>query len=138
MKKDIGTTILRVGMGVLMLPHGFSKLMLLLSREEIHFPAILGLSPTFALFLTVFAELVCAFLLVIGFKTKWAAIPLIITMAIATIYVNNGGAWGNRELAVIYLIGYLAVYFMGSGRYSADKAWENFKKEQAKLQLYEY
>ena len=138
MKKDIGIALLRIGMGALMLPHGFNKLTLLLSRQAIDFPSVLGLSPTFSLALAVFAEVVCAALLIIGFKTKWAAIPLIFTMVFAVLYVQLGTVKGDLELTLLYLLGYIAVYFYGGGKYSADTVWLNFKKEQAELQLVEY
>ncbi|MGB0525219.1 MAG: DoxX family protein [Flammeovirgaceae bacterium] len=137
MKKEFGLALLRIGMGALMLPHGFDKLSLLLSREEITFPAILGMNPTFSLFLAVIAEVVCAFMLMIGFKTKLVSIPLIMTMLVAIFYVHLGN-WGDMELASLYLIGYLTVFFNGSGKYSVDTVWEKFKAEQAKLQLVDY
>lgn len=138
MKKEIGIALLRIGMGLLMLPHGFNKLALLLSREEITFPSVLGINPTLTLAFAVFAEVICALLLVFGFKTKWAAKVLIINMLIAIFYVHLGNSWGEMETAIIFLIGYLTVYFSGGGKYSADTAWNNFKKEQANLQLVEY
>ena len=136
--KDLGITVLRIGMGALMLPHGIDKLTLLLSREEIAYPAVLGINPTLCLLFAVFAEIACAFFLIIGFKAKRSAIPLIISMLISIVYLQQTGNWGSRELPIAYLIGYLAVYFNGSGKYSLDTALKNFKEEQAKLQLVDY
>lgn len=138
MKKDIGIALLRIGMGALILPHGMNKLSLLLSRQEIDFPAILGINPTLSLFFAVIAEVVCPLLLIIGFKTKQVVKPLIVMMLATLFYVDLGSAWINMELTVLYLMGFIAVYLNGSGKYSADTMWENFKKEQAELQLVEY
>lgn len=137
-KKEIGITILRVGMGILLLPHGFDKFLLLLSRDTIHYPAILGISPTICLLFAVFAEVGCAFCLLIGFKTKRATIPLMISLAISVVYLQCTGAWSDRELPIAYLIGCITVYFNGSGAYAVDQLWKSFKEEQAKLQLVDY
>lgn len=124
----IAALVLRVGFGVYMLlGHGLGKFLKLISGDEIHFPSVLGLSPTIGLALTVLAEFIAAIMIIIGLKTKYASILLMITMAVAAFVVHLNDPWfaknadgGSKEMAMIYLIGFIGIYFLGSGKYSID------------------
>ena len=125
---DITALILRLGFGLYMLlGHGYGKLMKLLSGEEIQFISFLGLSPKTSLALTVFAEFIACIFIIIGYKTRFATIPLIITLIVAVFVVHGNDPWfmhgaegGSKELAMIYLIGFFSIYLLGSGKYSLD------------------
>lgn len=71
--------------------------------------------------LTIFAEVFCTALIIIGLLTKIAAIPLIIVMLVAFSYAHGGAFFGDGENAVVYLTMYLVILLMGPGKYSADK-----------------
>lgn len=121
---SLGLLILRVGLGLSMaLLHGQAKL-LNFSATAAKFPALFGLPSNVNLGLAVFAEVVCSALLVIGFLTRFAALTLSITMAVAFFMVHQGALTGENsgELALIYLLGYLTLLFAGAGRYSVDRA----------------
>ncbi len=130
---DLAALLLRLGFGSYMLfGHGYSKLMKLMSGDEIQFLALFGLSPKICLTLTVLGEFVCAILIIIGYKTRLAALPLIITMAVAAFMVHGGDPFfmqgtdgGSKEPAMIYLIGFLAIYLLGSGKYSIDERFDS-------------
>lgn len=125
---DLAALILRVGFGLYMLlGHGLSKFMNLIEGGTIKFPSILGLPPSVCLALAVFAEFVACILIIVGYKTRLAALPVIITMAIAAFMIHGGDPFfmqkaegGSKEPAMIYLIGFLAIYLLGSGKYSLD------------------
>lgn len=125
-EKDLASLVLRVGLGFfLVFGHGLGKLQMLISGE-VQFAALFGLSPTINLILAVLAEFFAALLVMIGLKTRLASIPVIITMAVAVFIVHfsdplfaaSGG--GSKEFAAIYLIGYLGILLLGSGKYSVD------------------
>ncbi len=125
-EKDLASLILRVGLGFFMVfGHGLGKLQMLISGE-IQFAALFGLSPAINLTLAVLAEFFAALLVMIGLKTRLASIPVILTMAVAVFIVHfsdplfaaSGG--GSKEFAAIYLIGYLGILLLGSGKYSLD------------------
>ena len=80
----------------------------------------LGLGPAVSLALVVFAEFFCSILLVIGFMTRAALIPLIITMAVAVFSAHSGDIFGKGELAALYLVTYTSLLLTGPGRYSID------------------
>ena len=79
---NYGYTLFRVGIPALMLIHGIHKLNNLISGEEIKFMDFLGLGMKTSLILAVIGELFAPLFLIVGFKTRWAAIPAIITMIV--------------------------------------------------------
>lgn len=125
---DFTALVLRVGFGLYMLlGHGLSKFQLLISGAEIKFPSVLGLPPTVSLSLAVLAEFIACILIIIGFKTRLATIPMIITMLIAAFIIHGQDPWfmygaegGSKEPALLYGIGFFAIYLLGSGKYSID------------------
>lgn len=118
---DLSLLILRLVFGGFMLfSHGWGKMMKLFTGDPTKFADPIGLGAPFALSLTVFAEVACAALILVGYFTRWAAIPLIITMLVAAFVIHGADPFGKKEMALIYLAGYLAIYFAGPGRYSLD------------------
>jgi len=117
---DRAKLIARLGFGGLMIPHGYSKLMKLFAPGDISFADPIWLGPDISLYLTIFAELICAVLLIVGFKTRWVVIPPIITMMVAAFIVHGDDPWGKKEFALLYLVGYMIIMLLGPGRYSLD------------------
>lgn len=117
---NIVLLILRVGIAGMMLVHGFPKLEMLLGGEAIQFPGIMGMSPELSLSLAVFAEVLCSFLILLGFGTRLASIPLIITMLTAVFLVHGADPFSNQELGLHYLLAYVVLLILGSGKYSLD------------------
>lgn len=120
-QSNLAKLILRLGFGGFMLSHGIPKLMKLFAGGAIQFPDPLGVGATTSLILTVFAEVICAALIVVGYKTKWASIPLVITMLVAAFIVHGADPWGKKEFALLYAIGYIAIGMLGAGKYSLDR-----------------
>ena len=104
----------------MLLNHGWPKLQKLMAGGEIKFMNFLGLGETTTLYLVVFAEFVCAFLVVIGAFTRLALIPLIITMLVAVFMVHWADPFGDKESAIIYLMAYICLLIAGAGWYSVD------------------
>jgi putative oxidoreductase len=125
---NLAALLLRVGFGLsMMLGHGLGKFQSLISGAEIHFPSILGLPPVIALSLAVLGEFVACIFIVIGLKTRLATIPAIATMAVAAFVVHSSDPWfasaaegGSKEMATLYLLGFVAIYMLDSGKYSID------------------
>lgn len=117
---DAALLFVRVGIAALMLTHGLPKLGMLLSSDPIEFPGVFGMSAPLSLGLAVFAEVFCSALLLVGLGTRFAAIPLIITMGIAAFYVHAADPFSNKEMAILYLIGFLFLLITGAGKYSFD------------------
>jgi putative oxidoreductase len=119
---DFGLLILRLtfGFGLLYL-HGWDKLMKF-GELRGKFPDPLGVGSPASLTLTVFGEVVCMALIVLGLYTRLAALVGAITMAVAFFIVHGGklSGQGNGELAAAYLAGFLVLFIAGAGRYSVD------------------
>ena len=124
---DLLSLVLRVSVAAFMLTHGIGKLNLLFSGNEIQFPDPIGLGATFALSLTVFAEVLCSILIGLGLLTRFATIPLIMTMLVATFVIHGADPFAKKEFALLYLLIYLAVFVIGSGKYSLDYLFQKKK-----------
>lgn len=118
--KDLGLALLRIGSSALLLTHGFSKFQKLISGDfEFGDPIGIGATPT--LFLAVLAEFVCPILIILGFKTRWAAIFPAVTMVVAAFIVHAQDAIGVKEKALLFLIAFVSISLLGPGKYSIDK-----------------
>lgn len=117
---DLSLLILRIAGGALMLTHGISKIAPLFGSDPIQFPDPIGLGATTSLALTVFAEVVCAALLILGLATRFAAIPLLITMLVAVFVVHIADPFANQELPLLYASIYLVILIAGAGKFSID------------------
>jgi len=117
---DVGLFLLRVTTGCFMLTHGLGKLTMLMGPGPIEFADPFGVGPSVSLGLTVFAEVVCSFLIIIGLLTRIATIPLIIAMAVAFFYIHMADNFGSKELAGLYLLIFVFIAIAGPGRFSID------------------
>jgi len=122
---DFGLLIFRLIVGGLMLTHGYGKFIRLF-EGNMRFADPIGLGPEISLVLTVFAEFVCALLIMFGLVTRLATIPLIVTMAVAAFIIHGGDPLGEKEKALLYLASFIILFYKGGGRYSLDRMF--FKK----------
>jgi putative oxidoreductase len=118
--KDFGLLILRIGVSALMLTHGYGKFLKLFT-DPTDFGDPIGLGPTISLLLTVIGEFVAPIFIFIGYKTKLAAIPALITMLVAAFIVHDSDPISTKEKALFYAISFLAIAFTGPGKYSIDR-----------------
>lgn len=112
-----GLLVLRVGMSALMLTHGIPKL-LQLFKGDFSFGDPLGIGSGLSFVLVVIAEAICPILIILGLKTRLAAIPPIITMAVAVFLVHWNDPFGDMEKALLFLVGFVAIALMGGGKYT--------------------
>lgn len=115
---DLALAILRIGFSGMMLTHGIPKLNMLADPSV--FPDPLGVSPTISLILTLIAEVLAPIFIIIGFKTKLAAIPVAITMFVAAFIIHGSDPWSKKEMALLYLIVFVVIFLAGPGRYAID------------------
>lgn len=118
---DIGLTLLRVVPSTIMLfIHGLPKLQKLLAGD-FEFADPIGIGATPSLFLTVIGEFVAPLLIIIGFKTRLAAIPAAITMLVASFVVHGADPFAKKELALLYFLFFAIIALVGPGKFSIDK-----------------
>ena len=117
---DLGILVLRLGSAGMMLSHGIPKINLLFA-DKIEFSDPLHLGALVSLILTLIGEVVAPIFLIIGFKTKLAAIPAFITMVVAAFIVHGDDPFSRKEKAILYALVFLVIFFTGAGKYSLDK-----------------
>jgi putative oxidoreductase len=121
-----GLLILRIGIGVMMILHGYPKL---LGGTEKW--AGLGKSmsvfgmhdfPTFWGFMAAFAETIGGLLFLVGFLFRPAVFMLLITMIVATMrHIKGGDGIMGASHAIELAILFLSMFIIGPGKYSIDK-----------------
>jgi putative oxidoreductase len=121
MLPDIGLLVLRISFSATMITHGWAKYANF-SQYADKFPDPIGVGPKFSLILAIFSELVCSVLVILGLATRLALTQLIVTMAVAFFIVHAADPLQKKELALVYLFTYVALFITGPGRLSVD-AW---------------
>ncbi len=118
---NIWILVFRVAIGAIMIINALPKLNMLLSGEEIKFLDPIGLGAKISLILVVFAEFFCSVLLIVGFVTRLATIPLIFTMFVAAFIHHAGDPFSAKQLAILFMIIYVNFFFIGPGTFSIDR-----------------
>jgi putative oxidoreductase len=116
---DFALAILRVSFSGMMLTHGIPKINMLVENAS-GFPDPIGIGSTASLVLAIIGEVVAPLFVLIGFKTRIAAIPVVITMAIAGFVVHINDDFASKEKALLYLSAFIVIALVGAGRYSVD------------------
>ncbi|GGB92821.1 DoxX family protein [Dyadobacter sediminis] len=117
---DWGILILRVGISLLMLTHGYAKLKGYMGGDS-SFADPIGLGQEFSLILAIFAEFVCSILVILGLVTRAALVPLIITMLVAIFIIHAQDTFDKKEHGLSFLISYITIFLTGPGRFSFDR-----------------
>lgn len=142
MSKDLGLLILRLAGGGLALAHGWGKVISLSAGQgerfiagvaELGFPA-----PGLFAWAAALSEFLGGLCVALGLATRVAAAFAAFTMAVAAFARHKAHlqlfsqvgllqtppetlkAWGNPELALVYLAVFLAVVLIGPGRFALD------------------
>ncbi len=117
---SFGLLLLRLAAGGMMAyGHGWKKLEKYGDLVD-RFPDPIGVGGPASLVLAIGAELGAAILVALGFATRLAAVPLVVTMAVAAFVIHADDPFGKKEFALIYLAPFLALLFTGAGRFSVD------------------
>ncbi len=131
--RAIGVLMLRVGAGVFMMTHGWSKLEGILNGNW-EFADPLGLGSSLSLVAAVGAEFFCAGLVVLGLFTRAAAAPVVFTMLVAGFVVHADDGWARQEFALLFALVFFVIMFTGGGRFSLDSLmWPALKRRRAKV-----
>jgi putative oxidoreductase len=114
-----GLLILRLGFGILMANHGYSKFTGY-NEMSTQFVNFLGLGSAVTLGLVIFAELFCSILIAIGLFTRLACIPLIISCSYAISQAHKWDVFATGELVTLFLVAFVTILFTGPGKVSID------------------
>ncbi|QDR81707.1 DoxX [Sporomusa termitida] len=134
--RDIGILILRVGIGLMFVFHGWPKISggvetwnkLGLAMQHLG----LGFAPVFWGFLAAAAEFFGGMLIAAGLLTRLAAMALAFNMFVAVVLkFSTGAGLSGASHALEVGIVFLSLIFIGPGRYSVDWLCQN--KDMPKL-----
>jgi putative oxidoreductase len=123
---DFGILIIRISVSAIVLFHGVYKLFNGISWMEA--PLSQHGLPFYAAYGVYIAELIAPIFIIIGYKTRIAALTIVIDMFMAVFLVLKqqvfvikaaGGGWGIELEALIFLSA-VALFFTGGGKYSAS------------------
>ncbi len=123
---DLGLLLLRVGLGVMFMVHGFPKLAggpaAWAGLGGVMSSVGLGFAPTFWGFLAAMAEFGGGLLLAVGLWFRLACFGLLVTMIMATVmHLSKGDGFGGYAHALESAFVFLGLLLAGPGRYSLDE-----------------
>ena len=118
--QDFGLLAIRLLSGGMMLTHGIPKFDRLFGEGPVKFADPFGLGPEISLGMVLFAEVGCSLLVMLGFKTRWATLPLLFTMLMAAFYAHGNDPFSDKELSLLFFTLFLSVLISGGGRFSLD------------------
>ena len=123
---DFGLLIMRVGLGFMMIMHGYPKIFggperwgeLGTAMEQFG----ISYAPEFWGFMAAFAEAGGGLLLILGWFSRPASFLLFITMLVAaTKHISAGDGINGASHAIELACVFFALMFIGAGKYSMDK-----------------
>jgi putative oxidoreductase len=122
---DIGLLLLRVFLGVnLFVRHGLEKITHF-SQMAGHFPNPIHIGSHWSLVIALISDGICSLLVLLGLGTRGAAAFVAISISVAFCLVHHFPISNGRgEMMLLYIGGFLALVFLGGGRFSLDgKLW---------------
>lgn len=128
--KDFGLLVMRLGLGVSFIAHGWPKIAGGPDKwtglgERLEIAIGFSFMPEFWGFMAAVAEFGGGILLILGLLTRPAAFLLVCTMVIAALYhFNAGDGFGGYSHAMEAAFTFFGIFFLGAGKYSVD---ENLK-----------
>ncbi len=122
---SLGLLILRIGIGLIFIKHGYPKLVggaerwLWLGTQMKHLGVTFA--PTLWGFMAACAEFFGSIALIGGLGTRIAAFFMAFTMMVATLTkASSGAGFGEISHPLSLLIVFVALCYTGSGKYSLD------------------
>lgn len=126
---NMARLFIRLFVGVMFMQFGIRQLGQYQELSE-NFPAMMGLSSQTCLTTMIVIELVCSLLIMIGFLTRFATIPAVLSMAAAEIYIVKDlvphiNLWGISStqpgyLPIMFIGIFLFILLAGPGKISVD------------------
>jgi len=117
---NLATFLLRCCFAFLIcLNHGVPKLAHF-GEWQHNFYNFLHLGQPLSLILSIFAEVFCAMLLVLGIFSRLVAFVLVVDTFVAAFIFHHGQPIKNFEDALIFFTGFLLIVLVGPGKWSVD------------------
>lgn len=105
---------------MMLLGHGLPKLLNFAVKAE-SFPDPIGWGSQASLAAAIFAEIVCSLAVALGLFTRWACVPLVFLLLVVVFIIHADDPWGKKEMALLYVVPFISLIFLGGGRFSLDR-----------------
>lgn len=112
-------SVFRIFAGIMMLPYGWAKIEKYDELVINFFNNPIGIGMLPSLWLTIFAQLGCAVMLILGLQTRFAAFVLFINMAVATKF-HFFDPFFLKALPILFLGMYSLLMVTSGGKFSLD------------------
>lgn len=66
------------------------------------------------------SELVGGLFLAIGLASRFSSLSLALTMGVAAFMAHANDPWKAKELAIVYMFGFIFLFISGPGKFSVD------------------
>lgn len=122
---DLGLLVLRVGIGIIFVFHGYPKLLggIETWTQVGSAMSMIGINfaPAFWGFMAAFAETIGGVFIILGLLHRPVALMLTFTMIVAVVmHVTGGDPFGIYSNALKALVIFVALVITGPGKYSID------------------
>ena len=84
--------------------------------QQFHFPF-----PMISAIVSAYAQAIAGLLFIAGWKTRWAALLMVINFVIALIMVHRGQSFEQMTTVLFMIVVSLSLLLTGAGRYSLDR-----------------
>ncbi len=118
---DWGILVLRVFVPLLLLTHGYDKLLSLLNGAN-DFPDPLHVGARFSHVLAVVGEVVVPILVIMGLWTRWASVVGIIHFLVVVFMMHANEPLSEKEHGLLFMIPYVTILLLGPGKYALDES----------------
>lgn len=120
----LASLLLRIGVGIIFITAGWGKLTGIEGAQG--FFGNIGIPlPGLMAWVVAIIEFFGGLMVLLGAYIRVPAILLSIIMLVALLTTKLGGEFGAARLDLLLLLASLALYFLGSGKYSVDNALAN-------------
>jgi putative oxidoreductase len=127
--KDLGLLILRVGIGLIFIKHGYPKLMagqekwIWLGNQMVYVG--ITFAPAFWGFMAAIAECIGGGMLILGLATRLASFLMASTMLVALLmHINVGDPYVTYSHPLSLLVVFMSLFISGAGAYSLDSLFK--------------
>lgn len=117
---SLGLLMLRLGGGGLLIQGRAWTWLAMIDADRPLFVDPFGVGGEFSWFLTLFSELFCTVLVVLGIFTRFTAVPPLVVMVVMALALPGGSAWSMRETFLLHALPFFVLTFTGPGEYSVD------------------
>jgi len=116
---DLASLLLRLIFGGMFIYHGYPKLIGYDQMVKM-FGDPIGIGSELSVILVIFAEFFCGIFILLGLLTRFAVVPIFITMLVAFFVAHSKDEFTVKMLPFVYLFLCVVIFILGSGRYSLD------------------